>query len=130
MVPRRNIIFASEITSEPWGGSEELWSRAALDLVSQGIPVSASVAEWSPVHPRVRDLRAGGVEVWVRPGFYSWQRDFPRWVVSLGKRAATAAICLSRGHFSLRNLITWRHGRTPFSFARLVSARPPALAVL
>jgi glycosyltransferase involved in cell wall biosynthesis len=130
MVPRRNIIFASEITSEPWGGSEELWSRAALDLASQGIPVSASIAEWSPIHPRVRDLRAGGVELWVRPGLYSWQRDFSRWLISAVNRATTAAICLSRGQFGVRKLLTWRQGKTPFSFARLVSARPPALAVL
>jgi glycosyltransferase involved in cell wall biosynthesis len=50
----------------PWGGSEELWSRAALDLISQDFAVSASVREWPSLHPRVLDLRARGVDLWVR----------------------------------------------------------------
>lgn len=51
----------------PWGGSEELWSRAALELVAHGYSVSASIRESSPLHPRVVNLMESGVEVWLRP---------------------------------------------------------------
>lgn len=67
MVPRNRITFVSTMDLEPWGGSEELWARTALDLLSQGFSVSASVLQWSPLHPRVLDLRARGVDLWVRP---------------------------------------------------------------
>jgi hypothetical protein len=56
MAPRNRITFVSTMDSDPWGGSEELWSRTALDLLAQGFPVSASVPEWSPLHPQVLDL--------------------------------------------------------------------------
>lgn len=62
------IIFVSTMGGYPWGGSEELWSRAALDLVAQGFAVSASVARWQPLHPRVLELQRRGVELWVRSG--------------------------------------------------------------
>jgi glycosyltransferase involved in cell wall biosynthesis len=55
----------------PWGGSEELWSRTALDLRAQGLAVAASVLEWRPTHPRVRQLHERGIEVIQRPRFYS-----------------------------------------------------------
>ena len=51
----------------PWGGSEELWSRTARELGAQGFPVSASIRESSPRHPRVLKLLDSGVEVWLRP---------------------------------------------------------------
>ena len=53
-----------------WGGSEELWSRAALDLAAEGISVFASVAVWSPPDPRILNLIKHGVEVWFRPNSY------------------------------------------------------------
>ena len=63
------IAFVSEC-GESWGGSEELWSRTALDLVTQGFRVFASVRKWSPPDRRVLDLVERGVEVWFRPDFY------------------------------------------------------------
>ena len=47
----------------PWGGSEELWSQTALNLVAQGFAVTASVAGWSPLHDRAKALITGGVDV-------------------------------------------------------------------
>jgi glycosyltransferase involved in cell wall biosynthesis len=76
---RDGFVFVSTMMGFPWGGSEELWSRAALDLAAQGFPVSASVAEWSPPHERVLGLMQGGVDVRFRPSRYSlgqrlWRR--------------------------------------------------------
>jgi glycosyltransferase involved in cell wall biosynthesis len=63
------------MAGEPWGGSEELWSRTALALAAQGFSVCASVHEWSPPHKRVLALVDGGVDVWIRRSRYSiWKR--------------------------------------------------------
>jgi glycosyltransferase involved in cell wall biosynthesis len=100
------IIFVSTMDAIPWGGSEELWSQAALDLASQGFPVSAGVIEWSPLHPRVVDLRARGVELWLRPKWYSVREHPWRRLASHGK------------------------GPTAYAIERLLAARPPALVAL
>jgi len=102
---QNRIIFVSTMAGDPWGGSEELWSRAALDLVSQGLPVSADVVEWSTLHPRVLDLRASGVDLWVRPKWYSLREHPWRWMASR------------------------RRGATVYAIAQLLAARSPALVV-
>ena len=67
---------------------EELWSRTAVDLARRGIPVSASVAGWSPDHWRVQYLRAAGVHVQLRPARYAlWNRAWYH-VFSRGKSKA------------------------------------------
>jgi len=63
----QRIAFISTMRAVSWGGSEELWSRTALELMAQGFSVSASMREWSPPHPRIRNLAERGVEVWFRP---------------------------------------------------------------
>jgi glycosyltransferase involved in cell wall biosynthesis len=71
---RDAFVFVSMMTSDPWGGSEELWSRAALNLVAEGYHVIASVREWRPLHKRVVALRESGVDVSVRPlQFKFWE---------------------------------------------------------
>jgi glycosyltransferase involved in cell wall biosynthesis len=90
----------------PWGGSEELWSRAAIDLVARGLPIAASMPEWSPLHPRVLELQARGVELWIRPGAYPWL-EHP-W----------------------RRVMSRQYGLVAFEVARLIAARSPALIVL
>lgn len=107
---RRNrnsqIVFVSTMGEYGWGGSEELWSRAALDLVSQGFGVSASVREWPSLHSRVLDLSERGVDLWVRPLWYSL------------------------GQHPWRRLAARRHGPLAFEVKRLISARAPALLAL
>ncbi len=50
-----------------WGGSEELWSRAALELRRRGAAVAART-DWAPQEPsRVRVLREAGCAVSVEP---------------------------------------------------------------
>lgn len=75
---RARIAFVSIIFADPWGGSEELWSRTATKLVAEGYAISASVREWPAIHPRVRQLIDDGVEVWFRPApsaltQYAWR---------------------------------------------------------
>ena len=54
---------------ETWGGSEELWSRAAVRLAGQGSKVTASVQGWTNLHQRVLAMRDAGVEI--KPRHYS-----------------------------------------------------------
>jgi glycosyltransferase involved in cell wall biosynthesis len=103
---RQRIIFVSAMTTGAWGGSEELWSRTALDLVSQGFSVAASVIEWTPLHPRILDLAARGVQLQVRPRWYSLSKHPLRRIVSGDKDAAAVEV------------------------ERLIAATSPALVVL
>jgi len=90
---------------ESWGGSEELWAQTALDLVSQGFSISASVAGWSPPHERILKLTEAGAEVQLRPPYY------PLW-----KRAA-------RKLFGSNNTVT------DAEVEGLITAKPPALVI-
>jgi len=99
------IVFVSTPSTDPWAGSEELWARAALDLMAEGFAVSANVTEFSPLHPKLQELRARGLDLWLRPSWYSLRKHPWRWY---------------RG----------RHGG-PFlhELRRLLDARDPALVV-
>jgi glycosyltransferase involved in cell wall biosynthesis len=99
------VIFVSTPNSDPWSGAEELWALTALDLMSRGYSVSASVTAFSPLHSRTLDLQARGVDLWLRPSWYSLREHPWRWVRS-------------------RSI-----GSTVYEFERLIAARAPALIV-
>jgi glycosyltransferase involved in cell wall biosynthesis len=61
------FVFVSAMYGYPWGGSEELWSQAALRLRDQGHDVAASVHCWPTLSPKVENLAKAGVELFVRP---------------------------------------------------------------
>jgi hypothetical protein len=50
----------------PWGGSEELWSRAALRLREGPHNVAASVEFSHQLSTQVTGLAEGGIRLWVR----------------------------------------------------------------
>jgi glycosyltransferase involved in cell wall biosynthesis len=76
---KQRIAFVSTMDGYSWGGSEELWSRAALQLLRLGFSISASVPEWRPLHGRVQHLRKQGVNIWLRPKSYpNWKRAWHR----------------------------------------------------
>jgi glycosyltransferase involved in cell wall biosynthesis len=63
--------FVSLMARSPWGGSEELWSKAALQLREKGHEVSASV-KWWPLpmrHSRLHELSTCGIDLnlWGKP---------------------------------------------------------------
>lgn len=58
--------FVSTMEGMAWGGSEELWSQAALRLAGAGHSVRANVAHWEPLSPRVTALEAGGCRIFTR----------------------------------------------------------------
>jgi len=102
---RQRVIFVTTPNSDPWSGAEELWARTAVDLMSRGVPVSASVTAFSPLHPRTLDLQARGADLWLRPSWYSLREHPWRWLRS-------------------RSV-----GPTVYEFERLLAARAPALIV-
>jgi glycosyltransferase involved in cell wall biosynthesis len=57
------ILFVSTMNFDPWGGSEFLWSGAALRLVQSGHDVAASVAGWPRRAPQVAALHAAGIKI-------------------------------------------------------------------
>lgn len=57
------IVFISSMSGASWGGSEELWSQAALRLHEQGHQIAASVVWWPLVPSKVALLNARGVDV-------------------------------------------------------------------
>jgi glycosyltransferase involved in cell wall biosynthesis len=60
------FAFISTMSGAPWGGSEELWSRAAIRLREDGHSVSASVSYWPLLAPRITALAESGINVNVR----------------------------------------------------------------
>jgi glycosyltransferase involved in cell wall biosynthesis len=68
----KNFAFVSTIEAN-WGGSEELWHRAALWLAAEGMNVRVNVKGWKTDPQPIRQLVAGGVEVTRR-------RERPRWM--------------------------------------------------
>ena len=87
-------VFISNMVSDSWGGSEELWSQAALRLQGEGYGVSASVLEWSPLHPRAERLLREGMAVHLRPRFYPAHRR--AWHKLVGERQSVEVIELER----------------------------------
>jgi glycosyltransferase involved in cell wall biosynthesis len=57
------IAFISGMSTSPWGGSEELWSRAALALKKLGHEVFAGVKAWEPVPEAAVNLSREGIGV-------------------------------------------------------------------
>jgi glycosyltransferase involved in cell wall biosynthesis len=57
------IAFISTLDEALWGGSEELWSRAAITLKQQGHMVMASLAFWRTQSDKVKELVQQGVDV-------------------------------------------------------------------
>jgi glycosyltransferase involved in cell wall biosynthesis len=64
------IAFFSAMGGSPWGGSEELWSRAATILLQRGHQVAFNCVAWPTVPTQLQQLIALGAE----PKFRSRQR--------------------------------------------------------
>ncbi|MBU6461140.1 MAG: glycosyltransferase [Bradyrhizobium sp.] len=53
--------------ADPFGGSEELWTRTATLLIKQGVPVAASAQGWPQLDRRISELSTVGVDLRLRP---------------------------------------------------------------
>src|SRR5262245_602797 len=69
------FVFLSTMLGSPWGGSEELWSQAALRLRRGGNHVAASAIWWPQPSPKVTALARAGIDIRFRNNPMSqWQR--------------------------------------------------------
>ena len=59
------FAFFSTMDSQPWGGSEELWSRAAVRLLASGHEVAFNYPRWPAQPEPLKRLVAAGA----RPQF-------------------------------------------------------------
>lgn len=57
------VGFISTMDTNPWGGSEELWSRAALRLAQGGITVGANVWKWPEPVKQITALEQAGCHI-------------------------------------------------------------------
>jgi glycosyltransferase involved in cell wall biosynthesis len=62
--------FVSTMGGLPWGGSEELWSRAAMELLRRGHEVAFNCPRWPTVPPPIQRL----TELGAKPHFRSRMR--------------------------------------------------------
>lgn len=67
------ITFVSTLNSYSWGGSEELWSMAALEALHQGHVVQVVVYKVGELHPKIQHLETMGAFLVVR----TWQKSVP-----------------------------------------------------
>ena len=80
------IGFYSTMTGMPWGGSEELWSRAATTRLTQGHQVCANYKVRKEPVAKLEELRSQGAEIYLRSGIR----------IGRGVRKALRAIHLGR----------------------------------
>lgn len=93
------LLFFSSMGGSPWGGSEELWHRAALAALDAGHTVAVSVFDHGSEVPQLAPLRERGAIMIPRPRRPSRLGEFLRRRPWLDRILAFApeAICLSQG---------------------------------
>lgn len=69
------FAFESSMTGMPWGGSEELWCRAARRLAEAGHRISVNSKWWPTVPARLQELERLGARLWQRD-----RRSAPAWL--------------------------------------------------
>jgi glycosyltransferase involved in cell wall biosynthesis len=85
----QHIVFVSNLAHDQWGGSEELWSRTALNLAEKGLSIAASVHYWPTPHHSMLKLTECGVDVGFRNAPQAqpfWRRGWPRLMRRLGRQ--------------------------------------------
>jgi glycosyltransferase involved in cell wall biosynthesis len=65
-----HILFVSTMGGSPWGGSEELWSKTAIDLAERDFSVAASFLQWQSPDKHALDLANRGIDVAFRSRHY------------------------------------------------------------
>lgn len=56
----QKILFLSTIESFQWGGSEQLWSDMALQLLDKGYEVMTNTLEWPEPHQKIKEIKQKG----------------------------------------------------------------------
>ncbi|MDO1448837.1 glycosyltransferase family 4 protein [Rhodocytophaga aerolata] len=89
------IAFVSTMSGTPWGGSEELWVKTALEALNQGHTILASVIDWNGIHKKLQVLQNNGALIHLRPRF----REYPSNLLSRIKNKIDRTIFNSNPYF-------------------------------
>jgi glycosyltransferase involved in cell wall biosynthesis len=100
------FAFVSTMSGSPWGGSEELWSRAATQFARSGHDVEASVVYWPRLSDKVTVLAQQGIKLETYPSYragrarHLWDRLSLRYRRSYGrlKRFKPDLVVISQGY--------------------------------
>jgi glycosyltransferase involved in cell wall biosynthesis len=102
------FAFISTMAGSPWGGSEELWSQAAVQLRRAGHEVQASVMYWPRLSDKITHLRRQGLPLATYPSYHAgplrrfWDRLLLRYRRSYErlKRFNPDLVLISQGYFA------------------------------
>jgi glycosyltransferase involved in cell wall biosynthesis len=108
--------FVSTMNDSPWGGSEELWSQAAVRLHGEGHEVRASVAHWPKLSEPITMLAKRGVRIDHHPSMHDPLGRRLRKKLLLNR--SRAQMRLKRYHPDLV-VISQGHNSGGFGWARL-----------
>jgi glycosyltransferase involved in cell wall biosynthesis len=64
---KASFLFVSTMNSAAWGGSEEAWFTAALELSRKDHKIGCAVYDWPAKEGRIRQLKESGCEVYLLP---------------------------------------------------------------
>jgi glycosyltransferase involved in cell wall biosynthesis len=131
---KMRIGFYSTMTGLPWGGSEELWSRAATALLRQGHQVCVNYRRRKQRVERLEELKSQGAEIYFRRGLrvgrnvrkalqaiYVGRHPGLRWI----KTARPDFVLLSLGFHTDETSITQTLREQGIPYAILVQAASP-----
>ncbi len=62
----KKVAFITTNDGHSWGGSEELWSKAALWLQKNDIEVAVSIKKWETKHHRLQEIENSGGKLYFR----------------------------------------------------------------
>lgn len=66
----KKILFFTTLESSPWGGSEQLWSDMAIQMLRAGHKVMTNTLEWNDTPDRLFDIAAEKGKLSFRPNMH------------------------------------------------------------
>ncbi|MCB0697669.1 MAG: hypothetical protein KDC07_09910, partial [Chitinophagaceae bacterium] len=66
----KKVFIFSTLEIAPWGGSEQMWSDAALKLSDMGNKVMTNTMEWPKVQDKLQQIKEHGGLLSFRPNYH------------------------------------------------------------
>jgi glycosyltransferase involved in cell wall biosynthesis len=117
----RSVLFISMMNGTAWGGSEELWYRAALYAANNGYQVACALYEWEEKQKKIAELESHGIKVYRLPNKGRKKENFfQKWQYKLVTKLKLAAyvrhlpvedydcVVMSQGGFEVAEK-PWKH---------------------
>jgi len=96
-----NVVFIATNEYAPWGGSEELWSQAAVRMAKDKFTVIASIKGWKNEARQISEMENAGC-VFLRRNRYRYQKLitklFPHKIFSFLDEFSPELVVISQAH--------------------------------